>query len=133
MSRSGYVDDLETYELNLYRGRVAQTIKGKRSQNFLRELAKAMDAMPEKVLISNQLINNDGDCCAIGVICKLRGLDVSKVDYEEPKEVGALVDISSILAAEIEYENDEGAFYSETPEKRWSRMRKWVDENIIMQ
>ena len=132
MSRSGYVDDLEDYILNLYRGRVARTIKGKRGQAFLRELATAMDAMPEKVLIADDLINEDGDCCAIGVVCKSRGINVSIVDPHQADEVGAAVDISPTMAAEIEYENDEGWYGKpETPEERWQRMRRWVGRHIL--
>ncbi len=133
MSRSGYTDDCEN--LNLYRNTVDRAIKGKRGQKFLKELAQAMDDMQEKILISDELINKDGDCCAIGVICKSHNLDISKVDYYEADQVGKLVNISRSMAAEIEYENDEGNWDTwsilETPEKRWVRMRKWVDASII--
>lgn len=138
MSRSGYVDDFdEDWQLNLYRGTVERAIKGKRGQAFLRELAEAMDAMPEKILISDTLIDEDGDCCAIGVVCKSRGLDVSKVDPEDPDAVGKLVGISRTMAAEIEFENDDDFWVSggrnETPEQRWIRMRKWVDRHLIQE
>jgi hypothetical protein len=33
------------------------------------------------------------------------------------------------MAAEIEFMNDDWS-YSETPQKRWSRMRKWVEEQL---
>jgi len=70
MSRSGYSDDCCGYELNLYRGRVARTIKGKRGQAFLKELGEAMDKMPVKELIESKLIDDKGSCCTIGVVCK---------------------------------------------------------------
>lgn len=143
MSRSGYVDDVDdTLALGRWRAQVKSAIRGKRGQSFLRELAKAMDAMPEKVLIASQLIDDEGDCCTIGVVCKLRSLDVSTVDCQDPTEVGSLVGIAHQLAAEIEYENDEcgdryerteaGSFkrVAETPEERWVRMRKWVQSHI---
>ncbi len=38
-----------------------------------------MDAMPEKVLIKDELIDEDGNCCTIGVVCKLRGVPVEGV------------------------------------------------------
>lgn len=134
MSRSGYADDCEPESLeeqrryNMYRGRVASAIRGKRGQDFLKEVAAAMDAMPEKVLIANELINEDGDCCTIGVVCKARGLDVSKIDYEDPEQVAAAVGIAKPMAAEIEWENDD--YRSEHPAERWKRMRKWVADNI---
>lgn len=131
MSRSGYSDDGDN--LNLYRGTVERAIKGKRGQTFLRELAEAMDEMPIKRLIANELISSGGEMCTIGVVCKARGLDVKGVDVEDPNHVGQLVNISMSMAAEIEYENDERIQYdnmSETPEQRWARMRKWVTENL---
>ncbi len=128
MSRSGYSDDCEY--VNLYRGRVERAIKGSRGQAFLKELAKAMDEMPEKKLITDELINSKGEMCTIGVVCKLRGLDVSGIDVYDSNRVGSLVDIASSMAAEIEYENDECGYVHETPEQRWVRMRKWVQENI---
>jgi hypothetical protein len=135
MSRSGYSDDCDdTKELNLYRGRVKRAIQGKRGQKFLRELAAAMDAMPEKVLIAHELISEDGDCCTIGVVCKARGLDVSGVDIEDGELVGKLVGIAPCMAREIEFENDEEVCWrlsTETPEQRWQRMRKWVERHII--
>lgn len=131
MSRSGYHDDCDSNYLYLYRGMIERTIRGKRSQAFLRDLAAAMDAMPEKKLIAHELVTATGECCAIGVVCKARSIDTSKVDIENADEVGALVGIARSLAAEIEYENDEVGRWDETPERRWTRMRKWVSDNLI--
>jgi hypothetical protein len=135
MSRSGYVDDLDCGYMNLYRGTVTRAINGKRGQAFLREMADAMDAMTEKVLISSELVNEEGDPCAIGSVCQARGIDTSETDPECPDSVGALVGISRTLAAEIEYINDEDDWYSwnspETPQQRWIRVRKWADKQII--
>lgn len=133
MSRSGYVDYCDDpLQLGRWRAQVKSAIRGRRGQAFLRELAKEMDAMPEKVLIADELINAEGDCCTIGVVCKARNVDVSNVDYDDPEAVGATVDIARQLAAEIEYENDENGPWngSETPKERWQRMRKWVDKHL---
>lgn len=133
MSRHGYIDECDSPEdqrrYAMWRGQVKSAFRGKRGQAFLRELAAAMDAMPVKELIAGELIDAEGDCCTIGVVCKARGLDVSKIDYEEPEQVGGLVGIAKQMAAEIEWENDEGG-YHETPEERWQRMRRWVDRRI---
>lgn len=131
MSRSGYVDDCDdTLALGRWRAQVRSATRGKRGQAFLKELAKEMDAMPVKRLIAYELVSSTGECCAIGVVCKARDLDVSEVELEDSEEVGNLVGIARQLAAEIEYENDEGA-YQETPEQRWVRMRSWVEKNIV--
>ncbi len=130
MSRSGYIDDCEG--LNLYRGRVANALKGKRGQSFFRELAEEMDAMPIKELIAQELINKaTGSCCTIGVICKSRGIDVSKIDCDEPDAVARAVGISTTMAAEIEWMNDEAGRHDEPPTERWTRIRKWVEEQIL--
>lgn len=147
MSRSGLVDEIDDQlAYGRYRAQVGSAIRGKRGQAFLRELAAAMDAMPDKVLIADELINEGGDCCTIGVICKARGVDVSKIDPDDPEQVAAAVDIARQMAAEIEYENDEndendtryerdpetGRYVAvvETPAMRWTRMRKWVDAQL---
>lgn len=139
MSRSGYDDEGGDYA-NLWRGRVNSAINGKRGQAFLNELAAAMDAMPVKELIQEELIDATGGVCAIGVVCKARGLDVEYVDQYDPPTVGKLVGIASAMAAEIEWVNDEASPYTqqadgkwsrrETPAARWIRVRKWVEEHI---
>jgi hypothetical protein len=128
MTRSGYVDESE--HLELYRANVERSIQGKRGQAFLRELAEALDAMPVKELIPNRLVVPSVGVCAIGAVCRARRLDVSEVDYYDPESVGNAVGISRIMAAEIEYMNDEWAGRRETPTERWTRMRKWVDDQI---
>lgn len=130
MSRHGLIDAGDCEHYGLYRGTVARILRSKRGQAFLKELADAMDAMPDKSLIAGDLIDDDGGCCAIGTVCKSRGIDVSKIDYEDPEQVGAAVGIAHQMASEIEFENDEGA-WDETPEQRWHRMRKWVSRNMI--
>ena len=55
-------------------------------------------------------------------------------DYYEPQQVSKLVDISRSMAAEIEFENDEGNWDSqENSKQRWHRIRKWVDTKIYLQ
>lgn len=127
MSRSGYTDDCE--HLELYRATVNRALRGERGQAFLREMAAAMDAMPEKVLIAGELMNEHGEVCAIGAVCKSRGLDVRYLDYTDNEKVAETIGISYSMTAEIAYLNDE--WTTESPDERWERMRKWVGEQII--
>jgi len=127
MSRSGYSCDCEN--IGLWQGAVRSALCGKRGQAFLRELAAAMDAMPERKLIAGELVTPEGECCALGVVCKSRGLDAANLDFEDAREVGNFVGISHAMAAEIEYLNDD-AVRDATPEARWARMRAWVEEQI---
>lgn len=132
MSRSGYVDDYDDDGLNLYRAAVEQAIKGKRGQAFLREMAAALDAMPEKVLIADSIVNTDGRACAIGVVALARRMDVSDLgDGSDQGDVAARFGIARSMAAEIAYENDECGRPAETPTERWTRMRKWVNEHLV--
>ncbi|HET8789956.1 MAG TPA: hypothetical protein VFM75_02010 [Modicisalibacter sp.] len=129
MSRSGYVDGLDNWTLICWRGAVASSLRGKRGQRLLNELADAMDAMPEKRLIANDL-EAGGDVCALGAVGRVRGLDMQEIDPEDSERVSEVFDIADALAKEIVFENDEGTFHDETPEQRWSRMRKWVARNL---
>jgi hypothetical protein len=138
MSRSGYSDDLDGNLMSLYRGTVTRTIQGKRGQAFLKELLECLDAMPEKKLISGEL-EEHGAVCAIGSVGKKRGIDMNKLDPEDPGKVGNVFGISRTLAAEIVYMNDEWDYYEngqyipsylQTPEQRFVRMRKWVADQI---
>lgn len=131
MSRSGYSDDCEYMEL--YRNAVEQAIRGKRGQKLLTELAAAMDAMPEKKLISGELQAN-GAYCALGVVGAVRGVDLSKLDPYDAGQVSKKFDIAESLAREVAYINDDDDYWSpsktETPEYRWARVRKWVAEQL---
>lgn len=161
MSRSGYSDDIAVnyWQHIMWRGRVASAIRGKRGQKLLRELAAAMDAMPEKTLTAHELISTDGEYCALGVVGACRGIDLSKLDPEDYDAVAAAFDIAAPLAQEIVYENDEivkdyvfeeveicGPIRQSYREwgshtktvrvtvdsgpRRWLHMRKWVEANL---
>lgn len=135
MSRSGYTDDCEN--IAMWRGRVASATRGKRGQGFFRALLAALDAMPEKRLIVNELEAN-GEVCAIGALGRARGIDMSSIDPECPEQVAPLFDIAECLAQEVVYMNDEyidykyvdGKRVDYTPEERWQKMRGWVAKQI---
>lgn len=129
MSRSGYSEDLDTLDLGRWRGQVASATRGKRGQQFFRDLLAALDAMPEKRLIAHEL-EKDGQVCAIGSLGVKRGINMAEMDPEEPDEVAAAFNIASCLAQETVYMNDEAHYSPETPEQRWVRMRAWVAEQI---
>lgn len=129
MSRSGYSESCEGWELIRWRGAVNSAVKGKRGQDALRELAAALDAMPEKKLISGELQTSTGDVCALGSLAKHRGLDVASVDPYCRESVAGTFNIAEALAAEIMSVNDDWAWHG-TPEDRWKTVRKWVADQI---
>ena len=68
MSRSGYGDyDGDCIPSGLWQNAVHRAITGKRGQQFFRDLADAMDAIPKKELIANRL-ETAGAFCTLGVI-----------------------------------------------------------------
>src|ERR1700754_1072963 len=105
MSRSGYSDDCEN--LGLWRGAVARAISGERGQAALKELAAAMDAMPEKTLAAESLVNHEGEFCTLGVLGQARGLDMSLIDPEDYDWVADAFNLAPAMVREIVYENDE--------------------------
>lgn len=127
MSRHGYSDDMDDqWALIRCRGAVKSSIRGKRGQAFLKELITGLDALPEKILIVEEL-EQDGQVCALGSVGRLRGMDMSKVDPEDFDSVKLAFGIPEALAREIMYENDE---YCRDDADRWQRMRKWATDNL---
>jgi len=131
MSRSGYVEDcdMEQWALIRWRGAVMSAIRGRRGQALLREMRDALDAMPDKRLIAKSL-DKDGERCALGCVAVARGMDVSKIDPEDPEQVAAAFGVAKALVCEIAYENDDD-YGPVKPEGRWRRMRNWVEQHII--
>lgn len=138
MSRSGYCDDDDgDGRIAMWRGQVASASRGKRGQRFFRELIEALDALPEKRLVTDALIK-EGEVCALGALGLKRGLPIEDIDPNDPDTVGAKFDIAHQLAAETVYVNDEcsigkyveGKYVPETPEQRWQRMRAWAVSNL---
>ena len=138
MSRSGYTDDCDDqWRHIMWRGAVKSAMRGKRGQEFLRELLATLDAMPEKRLLAVTINTTEG-CCAIGSVTKARGIDTSDLEILDPDDdygdsaraLAKRIGIAESMAQEIVYMNDEGAWGAETPEQRWTRMREWVAKKI---
>lgn len=136
MSRANYSDDLDNWAMIKWRGAVTSATRGKRGQQLLMELAEAMDAMPVKELITNEL-EADGSYCALGVVGAKRGMDLKAIDPEDSEKVAKEFNVAEALAREIVYINDEcpvnhklvdgkWIYARETPAERWTRVRAWV-------
>ncbi|MCF5708940.1 hypothetical protein GIV19_16790 [Pseudomonas syringae] len=139
MSRSGYNDgDGDQWGMICWRGAVKSALRGKRGQEFLKELAVAMDAMPVKRLVAEEL-QADGEFCTLGVVGHARGMDMGKIDPDDSEFVAEQFGIAESMTREIVWENDEhpgiydqvSGWRRETPEERWKRMRNWVDSQIV--
>lgn len=129
MSRSDYSDELDQWDLIRWRGAVKSAIRGKRGQQFLREMLVALDTLPAPRLIKDELQNEAGDVCALGSLGLKRGIPLNEIDPFDYERVADAFGIAEALAREVEFMNDEG-WYNETPEQRFQRIRSWVVENL---
>ena len=109
MSRSGYSEDDGDDPLahGRWRGAVMSTIRGAKGQAFLREALAALDAMPDKRLVSKELKTVEGEFCTLGAVGAARGIDLSAIDPEDYDQVAAAFGVNPKLAQEIMWENDE--------------------------
>ena len=99
MSRSGYSDDeIDQWDLIRWRGAVKSAIRGKRGQAFLAEMLEALDAMPEKRLIANDLRDRDGEVCALGAVGVKRRMHLALLDPEERDRVAREFGIAQVIA-----------------------------------
>ncbi len=130
MSRSNYSDDLDSWDLIKWRGQVASAIRGKRGQQLLLDLVAGLDALPEKVLIAEDLVDREGDVCALGAVGKFRGMTMENLDPKAPTQLAEAFGVAHQLAAEIAYINDEAGSYNETPQQRWQRVRDWAVKRL---
>jgi len=142
MSRSGYDydGDYDNWATIRWAGQLASAIRGKRGQAFLRELIEALDAMPIKGLIKDDLIRVDVEIdpfgggyiaadapivCALGAVGVRRGVKLETLEPDDYEGVAATFGIARQLAAEVAYQNDEVGRH-DTPEWRWKRVRDWA-------
>ena len=128
MSRCGYSEDLEPLDLGRWRGRVASAIRGARGQQLLRDALAALDALPDKRLIAEEL-RAANQVCTLGAVLVAKGIDPEKYDPEDHEGLGKVLNIAPCLVREIEYLNDEHAPID--PEKRWEFMRKKIESLIV--
>jgi len=131
MSRSGYSEDCDDqWALIRWRGAVKSALRGKKGQAFLREALAALDALPEKKLVENEL-EVSGSYCTLGAVGKARGIEMANIDPYDEDMVAGFFGLPRALACEIMFENDEAGPWNETPETRFHRMRRWIQDHIV--
>lgn len=138
MSRSGLTDDMEdVLAYGRWRAQVNAAIRGKRGQQFLKDLIAALDAMPDKKLIKGDLQDDSGCVCALGAMGKSKGIDVESLDTYDYDSLGATFNIAHQLAQEVMWENDEFRLWDERlgrmekdetaiAHARWQHIRDWA-------
>jgi hypothetical protein len=129
MGRSGYsndgYDDLEDLlRAGRWSAQIASAVRGRRGQRFLIDLLTALEALPERRLVSGVLVNEEGAVCALGALGKHRGVDIGALDTEDYEQLGSTFDIAEQLARETMYINDECGLRDDM--QRWKTVRAWA-------
>lgn len=153
--RIGYSDE-EDYpgQFGLWQGNCQRSLKGRAGQAALRELEAALLALPDKRLIAEELMDDNGAVCGIGAVAKFRGVITEEMRAQgehDMEGVGVDLGMPRLVAWKIVEMNDlqfsgtnllfaEGpyrwpaeqpyAYIEVTPEQRYERMLKWVREQI---
>lgn len=138
MSRSGYSNcgELDQRDVAMWRGRVASAIRGKRGQRLLRDLIESLDALPQKRLVPDLLVDG-GEVCALGscgIHRRVEGLE--NIDPEDHVGLSQMFDVAACMIQEIEHVNDEAGKRWDSngpvddPERRWKEVRAWAVENL---
>ena len=144
MSRSGYSDEGDQWDMIRWRGAVASATFGQRGQQFLKDFRVALDEMPKKKLYVHYLQTESGQSCSLGVIGAARGINMIGWDPESHEKIADSLDIARALVCEIEYLNDDfpNSWAYQQPDRcsdkqkeveaqlRWQKMRNWVDNQI---
>jgi len=134
MNRSGYDDGIDdTWQWIMYRGRVASALRGLRGQTLLREALVALDAMPDKRLVSGEF-QEGGSYCVLGAVGAARGIDMhdwkEKLYDEDYTAVAAHFNIANVMLREVMWVNDDGNKWKEDEAARWVRVREWIVEQL---
>jgi hypothetical protein len=131
MSRSAYTDDCDDYWAHIrWRGAVASALRGKRGQDFLREMLSALDALETPCLARGSLQTKGGEVCALGSVGRARGIDMADVDPYDYESIANLFGISEALAREIMFVNDEWCALNAPSKRRFTEVRTWILEQI---
>lgn len=131
MSRHGYSEgdgDYDNWQMIMWSGQLASAVRGKRGQAFFKDLVVALEEIPVKRLVANEL-RKDGEVCTLGALGTKRGMNLEKLDPEDYEIVACEFNIATQLAREVTYWNDE-VCESLTPEERWTKMHSWATNKI---
>ena len=134
MSRSGYDEGSgDPLELGRWRAQVESAIRDKHGQRFFLDLIAALNALPKKKLINNELEQKNA-YSTLDTLDKHHGMDLTKLDIRDWEEgdwdkLGGAFNIASQLAQETMHVNDDCDDYyrrTVTDEERWRRVREWA-------
>lgn len=159
--RIGYSEDEDfAGQFELWQANCRRSLQGKKGQAALRELEAALLALPDKRLIEGEMIDKDGDVCAIGALAKHKGRDLLAEPHVgdpdefggdgEMEEIGVELGMPRLVAWKVVCKNDieirghyqtlpgpyrwpqefPQAYVPVTPETRYQKMLAWVRQQI---
>lgn len=158
MSRVYYDDDGDNWAYIRYGGALKSALRGKPGQQVLRDMRDALVALPKRRLGKDALCNELGDYCAWGAYAHHRGVSrtyleklsdwraddrcfdrggpilprVALEGEEQVEWVKERFGVTFTLAFEVMIINEgEDRFWETyTPEQRYQRVMRWLDEHI---
>lgn len=128
MSRSGYDDDYgDVWQSIKWGGQLKAGLMGRRGQEMLADLVRALDAMPVKELAFGTFQSQEEGVCALGCVSAARGIDVTDLNSDEPedrydayetaKAIAARLNVPVAVACEVMHVNDD---FDNPPWMRWN-------------
>lgn len=135
MGRAEYSEDCDGSEVFLYRRSVETALRGRRGQRLVRDLIAGLEAMEDRRLITEDLVDDEGCVCALGAVARIRNIDdtlLKVLNDQSPSLVARVLDIAESLAREVMFENDDDfGIHIETPEQRWERVYAWAQAHLL--
>lgn len=116
---------------------VKRLIRGELVATGLPECIYRPEPREDVIVGGDQLVNGRGEVFSIGEVCAFgalgmkRGVDMSTLDAHDSESVAGAFNVADALAKEIAWINDDDGWHNETPEKRFERVRAWVEGQII--
>ena len=135
------VADEEQYsgEFALWQANCDRSMKGKKGHAALKEMERALVAMPVKEIYADVLVEQGGCMCAIGAVMVQRKIDegmsredaLDECSMRDPECVETIAEkelgFPHMVAWSTAYENDWDGYRPDvTPAQRYERMLKWV-------
>lgn len=140
--RIAYSDDEEfAGQFMLWQANCRRSMAGKKGQAALRDLERALLALPEKRLLHGTLVDDSGGVCALACYAKYKGVDLAKFDREyDNEDVGIAAGMPRLVAWKVVELNDvdldslyvasENRYRPYTPDERYERVLTWVRAQI---
>ena len=142
--RVDYTEDEDfAGQFGLWQANCDRSARGRKGQAALREMKKALLAMPVKRIARYILVEPSGEVCAIGALMVQKKIDAGMSREKAVEECSTVAPYPSdaqgveagmprLVAWSVAVENDSDPWDGKetTPEQRYDRMLAWVQNRI---